>query len=197
MGQQQAPAERNTYHIKMNIVRKHTFFLFFIAAAALLQGCKKIEESINLGFNNAGDFPMPPNMPVNTPFTTPAFPSSFNLQEEMEKNNMNINHVKETRLAYLRLNIKSPSGHDFTFLKDIEVRLKKEGVGEKVVAWKYDVSEETGDFLDLDITDDVLDDYLKTNYFEMVVTFTTDKVLSEMLTLSYDLRVNVKANVFK
>ncbi len=157
--------------------------------------CTKLLETIDFGFNIRGDFPVPANIPASIPYDLPSFPIQHNIAKEFEDQGTKADLVKEIRLEYLKLRVDEPIGGDFSFLKDIEIRLKKDGVGEKLVAWKYNVSDAVGQELNLDVTPDVLDTYLKSDNFEMKIKVVTDKVNSEQFKVSYDLRTKVKANL--
>lgn len=164
--------------------------------ALTIQSCKKVEELLSFGFNLKGDFTVPPNIPVNVPLDLPAFPMDYNATEVFEQNNTKAEMVKEIKLEYIVMNITEPIGQDFTFVKDIEISLDKDGLGPKLVAWKYDVPDTTGQTLKLDVTSDVLDAYLKSDGVKLKLKVTTDKVTSTEVKMDYDIRFRVTANVF-
>ncbi|TNE81333.1 MAG: hypothetical protein EP332_04220 [Bacteroidetes bacterium] len=174
---------------------KILILLSFSFALTLSPACSKLLETIDFGFNIRGDFPVPPSIPANIPFELPTLPVSHNMSKEFEDNGTKAELVKEIRIEYLKLKVEEPIGGDLSFLKDIEIRLNKDGVGEKLVAWKYDVDDAVGQELALEVTPDVLDAYLKSDNFEMKIKVTTDKVNSKQYKISYDIRTKVKANL--
>ncbi len=171
--------------------------LLLIGSAFVQQSCEKIEDAISFGFNIRNDFTLPPNIPINTPFNLPGIPMDYNADGTFEQNNTKAELVKEIKLDYFKLTITEPVGQDFTFVKDVELKLNKDGVGEKLIAWKYDVSEDVGQVLDLEVTPDALDAYLKSNEgLTMSLRVTTDKLTTKEVKISSDIRVRVKADLF-
>ncbi len=159
--------------------------------------CKKVEDLFTFGFNIKNDFSLPPNVPINTPFDLPAIPLDYNASETFEQNDTRANLVRQIKLEYIQLLIKEPVGQDFTFIKDIELSLEKDGLPTKLVAWKYDVEESIGQELQMDVTADALDEYLKSDEVGFKLKVTTDKLTTKEIKISSDIRIQVKANVFK
>lgn len=175
---------------------KHSYILILLPTLLLANSCKKVEDLINFGFNIKTDFSLPPNIPINTPFDIPSIPLDYNSSETFEQNNTRADLVREIKLEYIQLLITAPAGQDFTFVKDIELRLTLDGKDPKLVAWKYDVSDATGQELNLDVTQDALDEYLKSENVGFSLKVTNDKLTTKEIKISSDIRVRVKANVF-
>lgn len=176
---------------------KTLLLLTLIPASGWLQSCEKIENAINFGFNINGEFTVPPNIPINTPFTLPSIPMDYNSSETFEANNTRSDLVKKITLDYIKLNILEPVGQDFSFTKDIEIIFEKDGLDDKIIAWKYDVEDSVGQELSLDVTPDDLSLYLKTDGVKMTIKVTTDKLTTQSVKISYDIRTRVTADVFK
>ncbi len=175
---------------------KHSYILFLLPSLLLIHSCKKVEDLLNFSFNIKNEFKLPPNIPINTPFDIPSIPLDYNSAETFEQNNTRADLVREIKLEYIKLMITEPSGQDFTFVKDIELNLTLDGKDPKLVAWKYDVSDDTGQELDLDVTQDALDEYLKSEDVGFSLKVTTDKFTTKEIKISSDIRARVKANVF-
>lgn len=176
---------------------KTLLLLSFLPAFALVQSCEKVEDLFTFGFNIKNEFSVPPNLPINTPFTLPSVPMDYNSTETFEANNTRSDLVKKITLDYIKLVILEPVGQDFSFVKDVEITFEMDGVGEKLIAWKYDVDDSVGQELSLDVTPDALDAYLKTDGAKMTIKVTTDKITTQTVKISYDIRTRVTANVFK
>jgi hypothetical protein len=176
---------------------KILFLLTLLPALATVQSCEKVENAINFGFNIDGEFTMPPNIPINTPLTLPGIPMDYNSEETFEQNNTRADLVKKITIDYIKMNILEPVGQDFSFVKDIEILFDMDGVGEKLVAWKYDVDDNVGGELSLDVTPDDLSAYLKGDGVKMTIKVTTDKITTQEVKMSYDIRTRVTADVFK
>lgn len=168
-----------------------------IGTSYSLNSCQKIKEGIEFGFNIKGTFPVPPQLPANVPYNLPTIPISHNISQEFADNGTNKDHIKDIKIESLKLTVEEPVGEDMSFLKDIEISLEKDGVGTKVVAWKYDVPDAVGQTLDLEVTSDALDDYLKSDNFEMNVKVTTDEVTSKEYKIAYNIRTKVRATLFE
>lgn len=177
-------------------MRKLTLLLIF-PFLLTTNSCEKAADLITFGFNLKNDFSLPPNMPINTPFDLPAIPMDYNSSETFEQNDTRANLVKEIKIEYIQLLIKEPVGQDFTFLKDIELSLEKDGLPTKLVAWKYDVDDAIEQELQLDVTADALDEYLKSDEVRFKLKVTTDKLTTKEIKISSDIRIRVKADVFK
>ncbi len=176
---------------------KTLLLLTLIPVSALVQSCEKIENAINFGFNIKGEFTLPPNIPINTPLVLPGIPMDYNSEETFEANNTRADLVKKITIDYIKMNILEPIGQDFSFVKDIEIFFDMDGVGEKLIAWKYDVDENVGTELSLDVTTDDLSAYLKADGVKMTIKVTTDKLTTQEVKMSYDIRTRVTADVFK
>lgn len=176
---------------------KTLLLLVLIPASAYLQSCEKIENAINFGFNINGEFTLPPNIPINTPLVLPGIPMDYNSEETFEANNTKADLVKKITIDYIKLNILEPVGEDFSFVKDIELLFKMDSVGEKLVAWKYDVDDSVGTELSLDVTPDDLSAYLKSDGVKMTIKVTTDKLTTKEVKMNYDIRTRVTADIFR
>jgi len=176
---------------------KQLYLLLVLPTILLSSSCEKVGDLFTFGFNLQNDFSLPPNLPINTPFNLPSIPMDYNSSETFEQNNTRADLVKEITLEYITLTIKEPAGQDFTFLKDVELSLDKDGLGPKLVAWKYDVADTVGQELNLEVTKDALDEYLKTDNVSFILKATTDKLTTKEVKISSDIRVRVKANIFK
>ncbi len=158
--------------------------------------CNKLAEGIEFDFNLDGTFPIPKGTPANTPFDLPALPVSHDLEKTFEQQGTSADLIKEIKLKALQLSIEEPAGGDFSFLKEIEIIFFKEGVGEKLVAWKYNINV-PGEILNLDVTPDPLDDYLKKGDFEMRVKVALSSITTQDYKVKYDMQGSVKADLFQ
>lgn len=175
---------------------KHFALLFLLPSLFLASSCKKVEDLISFGFNIKNDFSLPPKLPINTPIEIPSIPLDYNASETFEQNNTRADLVREIKAEYIQLVITEPAGQDFSFLKDIELSLTIDGKNPKIVAWKYDVPDAIGQELSLDVTQDALDEYLKSEKLGFSMKVTTDKLTTKEIKISSDIRFRVKANVF-
>ncbi|MBI1221778.1 MAG: hypothetical protein GC180_04160 [Bacteroidetes bacterium] len=177
--------------------KKITILLFLLPLLLIDYSCKKANDLINFGFNIQSSFAIPPGAPINTPIDLPSFPMDYNSAQTFENHDTRADLVKKITLEYMKLNITSPAGEDFSFLKDVELRLAKDGMDDLLVAWKYNISDSIGTELSMDVTDQPLDAYLKSDGSKMKLHVTTDKLTTKEIDVSSDIRIRVTANLFK
>jgi hypothetical protein len=162
----------------------------------MASSCNKLTELAVFSFSINSSFKVPANIPPNLPYNLPAVPLPFNAEEVFSKNNTEDNLVKEINLESFILTITDPVMADFEFIKNIEISFLKDGLGEKLVAWKYDVAADAGQVLALDVTPDPLKEYLISDGLSIKVKLITDQANPVELSIANEIRLRVKADVF-
>ncbi len=77
------------------------------------------------------------------------------------------------------LEIETPAGEDFSFLESISLFISAEGLNETKIAWKDPVPDPVGGKIDLDVSGEDLQEYIKKESFSLRISTTTDELLSE------------------
>lgn len=119
---------------------------------------------------------------VNSPEVTTESEQTFAVEDTRK------DLIEEILLTDLNLELESPSGSDFSFLKTIEIFIDADGSSEERVAWKENISENAGKTLELESTDKDLQSYIKADEFTLRVKTTTRESISQ------DHEIKVKAN---
>ena len=115
------------------------------------------------------------NLPVNIP--TPPIPT--NSSSEFKVNNTARKLVEKIRLKKLVLTIKSPSDADFSFLKSVEVYISAEGMEEMKIAWKDHISNDIGNTIELEVSNENLKEYILKDEITLRLRTVTDEILGK------------------
>lgn len=157
-----------------------------------LVSCKKDKGLIDFtmkmdtaGYVSAG-------IPVSLPFEIMTPPVSTNSQAELQGRGSELRLINFVKLDQLRLNITSPSGKTFSFLKDISVYIKADGLDEIMIAGKTNVPANVGSELYLDCTGENLKEYIKKSEYSIRVNIVTDETVTQKI--DYNIHTEFKVN---
>ena len=109
---------------------------------------------------------------MNTPQTT------TNAEQKFSINDTRKDMIEEIYLEEVILNLKSPSGEDFSFLEDITIYINADGLPERELAWKRPVPDNTGSVLTLDVSKTDAQEYIKKDQFSLRCNTITDELLT-------------------
>lgn len=165
---------------------KHAKFLILPFIFLLLNSCKQIDKLTQFTIPYETQVSIPSNSVVSLPFDLYSPDIESNSSSQFENNNTNADLVEKILLNEMKSLVVSPTSGDFSFLKDIEIYLSADGVAETKIAWKYDIPDNVGNELTLDVTDADLKDFIKASSFKMRVKTTTDKIITQ----DYQIKVN-------
>ena len=170
---------------------RQLFILLF--SITCLFSCDKIDELTQFNLDFESKVTVPASTGLNTPIVLFSPEVTTNSETVFESNNTNKDLVEEIRLTALQLQISSPSGGDFGFLKSISISISADGLSDKQVAWDNDVSSSAGATLDLEVSSDDLKEYIKKDRFSIKATTTTD----EFITQDHEIKVISKLKILK
>jgi hypothetical protein len=150
--------------------------LFQSALLIIILTACNTDSLFNFNIQNKTNIVIPSAIGVNTPFSiaTPDITTSSN--SEFQNNNTSADKVKDITLSNLSLTIKSPQGKSFSFLKTITIYISAQGLSEKKLAYKENISE-TGYLVVLTSTNEKLDEYIKKDKYSIRTEVTTDETL--------------------
>lgn len=148
---------------------------------------KKLEQ-FYIDYNTQAVFPA--NLPVNLPLTISSPDIATNSSQVFQNNNTNSKLIQNVTLSQLTLNITSPSGQTFSFLKNVSIYISSDNLPEVEIADKQDIPANVGDTLNLDVTGADLQAYIKASQIKIRIAGTTDQVTTS------DINVNVYAKFF-
>ena len=157
-------------------------FLFVGVVCVAFSSCKKdkIPESIPYEQTLFVIYePIPPItvsslIGVNLPFQIPFADVSLDFSSISENTNPHIGLIRNINLRNFVLRITSPQGQTFNFLKDIDVYISTDELSEIPLAHHYNIANSIGSVLHLVTEGGVLDDYLKSESFELRLELVAD-----------------------
>lgn len=179
-------------------MKKITLSLVAFMASLLMlnSGCEKLKEAFTFHFNIGGEVTIPANIPPNIPYSVPAVGLPFNASEVYSTNQTAGDLIKEINLESFTLTITEPMMVDFDFMDKIEISFEKEGLPDKLVAWIDEVPADAGQTLDLEVTPDLLNEYLLTDGIKIKVKVITKSLNSQAIKINNAIRIRVRADPF-
>jgi hypothetical protein len=86
--------------------------------------------------------------------------------------------IEEVKLKSLKLTITLPDDGNFNFMKSIRIYMSAEDLPEKKIAWKENISNGQGSVLDLETSDEDLQEYIKKDNFKLRMNTVTDELIT-------------------
>ena len=159
-------------------------FLFVGVVCVAFSSCKKDEmpetipyEQTLFVIHEPINFEISSLIGLNLPFQIPFSDISLDLSSTEENTNPHIGLIRNITLRNFILRITSPQDQTFNFLKDIEVYISADGLPEIPLAHHYNVNNNIGSVLHLVTENSVLDDYLKSESFELRLELVADQLI--------------------
>ena len=142
----------------------------------LIISCKKVDQLTQFEMSFENEAVISNNIGVNLPFNLNTTDTETNSEATFEVNDTRKDKIEQIILTDLRIELTSPAGADFSFLKKINLYLNAEGLDEALIAWKDPVpSSDT--VLVLEVTGADMQEYIKKDQFSLRINATTDEVL--------------------
>lgn len=145
----------------------------------LLFSCKKIDEFTKFDLNYTHKVTIPSSLAVNTPFDIPTPEVETNSSSTFSNNNTKADLVESIVLSNMKLELTSPTTSDLSFLNEIFIYIKADGLGEKQIATKTNIPNDVGQTLTMNVSGTELKDYLLKDKFSLRVKVKTDKLISK------------------
>lgn len=142
-------------------------------------GCKKAEELTQFDIDYSSEVTIPSSTGISLPFDLFTPDVETNSESKFAINDTRKDKIEFISLKKLQLVIKSPSGADFSFLESIEIFINANGLSEKRVAWKENISPSAGSDLSLDVSEINLQEYILKDEFSLRVQTVTDEVITQ------------------
>jgi len=162
-------------------MRKFALLSALFAGMVLFSSCDKIDKltQFNLKYDTEVTIKSATIVNVNTPFNfyTPAVKT--NSESELEVNDSRKDLVEDIKVKELKMTIKAPEGQTFDFLKSIKIFIKAEGLEEKMIAWKTDMTDDGSTTITLETADDNLKDYILEDSFQLRTETVTDQLITQ------------------
>tara|TARA_B110000263_G_scaffold244497_1_gene252616 strand:+ start:181 stop:735 length:555 start_codon:yes stop_codon:yes gene_type:complete len=157
-------------------------FLFVGVVCVAFSSCKKDEIPETIPYEQTLFViyePIPPItvsslIGVNLPFEIPFPDISLDFSSTSENTNPHIGLIRNITLRDFILRITLPQGQTFNFLKDIDVYISTDELSEIPLAHHYNIANSIGSVLHLVSEGGVLDDYLKSESFDLRLELVAD-----------------------
>jgi hypothetical protein len=154
--------------------------IFVIILAVLSLGsCKKLKQLTVFDVKYDVDLVIPANSIVDIPISVISPDMNTNIQETLSANDSRVDKLESVKIKSIILQVTSPSGKTFSFLKNAEIYLGAESLPEVLIAVKQNIPNSVGSELQLDITDTELLNYIKKDKITFRANVTTDEVLPQ------------------
>ena len=87
--------------------------------------------------------------------------------------------MEDIKVKELKMKITAPEGQTFDFLKSIKIFIKAEGLEEKMIAWKTDMTDDGSTTITLETSDENLKDYILKDSFQLRTETVTDQLITK------------------
>lgn len=161
--------------------------LFFISTS-----CNKFDNLVTFYVDDQTTTTIKSSSPVSLPIELPTPDITTNSENEFKKNNTNVDLVKDIYITQLKLTITSPENKTFSFLKSIHIYISTNENNEIELAYKEDVNSNSQS-IDLDLTKEKLDIYVKADSYKLRTKATTRETLTQDVDIQIDLQFKVTA----
>jgi len=166
-----------------------------VVAVILFSSCNKIDELLTFKINDSTEFVIENVIVLNLPFDIPTPSITTDSENEFKNNNTASNLVKNIYLDELKLSIIKPDDATFSFLKKITIYISSNGKEEIILASKTNIDENATKIV-LEPTDARLDDYVKSESYSLRTEVTTNKIVTNSITIKADMTFIITANPF-
>lgn len=146
------------------------------ALAILLVNCNKLNKLTQFEIDYTSQLTIPSSAGMNFPFNVSIPPQETNAESKFESNDTRKDKIEEIKLIKLDMVLKNPANGDFSFLNDIAIYIKADGLEEILLAHKNNI-QSTAKTIELKTTGCDLKEYIKKDNFTMRVNAETDEVL--------------------
>lgn len=153
--------------------------LLVAMVAFVFAACEKIDKLTQFSLDYTTEATIPGTSGLNIPIIMNTPKTTTNAEQKFSINDTRKDMIEEIYLEEVILNLKSPSGEDFSFLEDVTIYINADGLPERELAWKRPVPNNTGSVLTLDVSKTDAQEYIKKDEFTLRVEATTDEVIQQ------------------
>ncbi|GGH74668.1 hypothetical protein GCM10011318_20880 [Phaeocystidibacter marisrubri] len=147
-----------------------------IALLATTTSCDKLNELTVFDISTTTEIVIPATTGINLPFSMTTPNIETNSSSTFENNDTRADLIQDIRLTDCELVITSPSSANFDFLNSIEIYISTQELPEVLVAEKQNIPEDGRTSLTLDVTNEDLSEYIKSERYDMRTKIVTDQV---------------------
>lgn len=163
------------------------FFRKLIMRASVLMGvllisftsCETVDELTTFDIEYESSVTIPGTLGLETPLDIPTPAITTNAEEKFSGHDTQKSLIETITLKELTLTIESPSGEDFSFLKDLVLYIDAEDMEETRIASRESISDDVGSTLEMETTSADLKEFIFKDQFNLKATVTTDEMITQ------------------
>lgn len=159
--------------------------ILFSVLVAFASCTKLLDQLVTFQFTRDTEFTLPATSTLGVPINLNSTEVATSYESEFANNNTNTEKVEYVKVIGLDLQVTSPAGANFNFLKSIEISISADGLADKVIASKNDIQNDNVQELMLDASEEDLKPYLTKDKFSLKISAVTDEVITQ----DYDMKI--------
>jgi hypothetical protein len=158
--------------------------------------CKKVQDLLRFNMNHSVEFVIPGNGIIGNVLSIVSPDITTNSEETFSSEGTRGDLVKEIKLRKASITAIDPPNQNFRFIKSIKVFISfTDGSNERLIAYKDNVPEDIGSYLEMDIDENLLlDAYIKQDKFKLRTEYVQRGVAPNNTTVRCDMTFRVTAD---
>jgi hypothetical protein len=141
-------------------------------------GCKALSKLTQFEIEYNEEVVIPSTLVVNLPFNVTTPDISTDSESKFSVNDTRKNLIEFISLKSMTLDLTQPEDGNFGFLKSISIYIKADGLDEIKIAWLDDIPSDPGTTLELNTSDEDLQEYIKMDKFSLRVNTITNEIIT-------------------
>jgi hypothetical protein len=171
---------------------KKYFFMLPVPLLLVIFSCNKIDDLLTFTVTDHSTITIENNT-INLPFELPTPEITSTAKQEFQNNNTRADLVKDVKLSELTMQIESPAGKTFSFLKSIHIYISTDGTDKVLLAYHENIPA-TATTVELITSDEKLDKYVKADSYKLHTTVVTKETLTQSVDIGLTLKFRVTAD---
>lgn len=157
--------------------------ILLISAAIVIgfTNCKKIDKLTQFDIEYDQDFVFSSSSPVSVPISISTPPQQTNTSSQFASENTNKDKIEEISLKKMYIEITNPPNKSLRFIDEIEVYINADGLTEVSLASRLTVPNSIGGYLEMDVSNKDIKEYLKKDSFTIRLRTIYDEAVLEDL----------------
>lgn len=151
--------------------------LLFILPSLLLSSCRKADRLTQFNVQYTSTATISSTATVSVPFVVITPDIETNSESTFAVHDTRKDKIQEIKLTSLNIQIVNPQTQNFNFLKEIEIYIDADGLSEILLASKYNLQNNNAQYLELEVSENDFQEYIKKDEFTLRVRSITDEAL--------------------
>lgn len=170
-------------------------FALITFLSLFLFSCNVVDQLLTFTISNQTSFTISSGFPLNVASEVLTPDVTTNSSAEFQNNNTKADLIKDVRLRELKLAITNPADKTFSFLKSIHLYISTDANDEIELAYLDNINSTTN-VLDLTVTAEKLDKYIKAPSYKIRTKAVIKETLTKDITVKADMKFKVTADPF-